>query len=181
MELENNDKQLSLNLQSEIREQNIYRNFYLTKDFTPHALAKKIAKMENPKTPVLMLDELDRVSLTYYLEKYDIQSQAVIRIQDKPVNLKGQNYNQVGLIQKSVGKNIDLNFMQIPCNLTLNPKLNPYLLLLSLNSQPASGKSILISAFPNRVKEFKSKIDQYQFNEIDQGSFVQLYEVSKKF
>ena len=180
MELNRNDEILKTNLQSEIREQNIYRNFYLAQDFNPHDIAKEIAKIKSTKSPVLMVDELDRVSLVFYLEKYDIQSQTIIRIQKNNTNVKGQNYHFVGLIQKSAGKNQDINYMKIPCNLSLDTKLNPYLLLLSLNSQTTFKKHILLSAFPNRVKEFKKKIDRFKFKELDKKSFVGIYEVENK-
>ena len=179
-ELNKNDKILKSNLQSEIREQNIYRNFYLAKDFTPHDVAKKLAKINRTGAPVLLLDEIDRVSLVFYLEKYDLLSQLVIRIQKQNVNVKGQKFNHVGLIQKSVGKNQDIEFMKVPSNLSMGAKLNPYLLLLSLNRQSTFDKHILLSAYPNRVNEFIEETDQFKFTEIDKSSFVGIYEVENK-
>ncbi len=181
IELSGNDKQLNLNLQSEVREQNIYRNYYLSRDFNPHNVAKRIAKMNDIKMPVVMLDELDRVSLTFYLEKYDIPSQAVIRIQQNPVTANKQNFNHVGLIQKSVGKNQDINYMQIPCNLPVGDKLNPYFLLLELNNQkPPFQKFILLSAYPNRIMEIEKKMNNYHFEKINSKDFVTLRKVQKK-
>ena len=137
--------------------------------------------MEIGKAPVLLIDEIDRVSLMIYLEKYNIISQSIVNIQNRKVSMNNQTFNQIALIQQSVGKNKDVGYMQVPCNLDPENKINYYSLLFSINnSKFPDEKLLLVSAFPNRVKDVENQLKDEKFEQIEDIGNFQLLEVRKE-
>jgi hypothetical protein len=70
---------------------------------------------------VLLANELDRVAWTFYLEKFDIKSYALVRTWEESYAGQGTTYTHVGVFQESPGKNSDLVFYQQRLSL---PKLS---------------------------------------------------------
>jgi hypothetical protein len=181
IEINHNNEQLNLNLTNEYREQNIYRNYYLSQNFKPHDIAQKITQINKTNSPVLMLDELDRVSLTFYFKKYDIESLGIVKLERKSTIIGNQNYSHQALIQKSNGKNKDIQYMNFSCNLPNTDRLNPYLLLLEMtNPTPPFQEFILLSSFPNRVKKIEAKMLNYEFEKTEPVGFAILRKVQKQ-
>ncbi|MBI1286749.1 MAG: hypothetical protein GC178_04145 [Flavobacteriales bacterium] len=172
---------LDKNLERNKREQNIYNAFFLANNFQPHRAVKEFIALNDTNAAVMLVDELDRVSYLYYLEKYDITSYAMIKIQPKTVEAQGHTFNHVGMFQKSMGKGNKPAFQQIPANLDdKNKPYNNYLLLTQVVSQIERGKSIyLFTGFPNKAEKafdmfFKNQILLKRENEFGFANLFKL-------
>lgn len=175
---------LDKNLERNKREQNIYNAFFLADNFQPHEAVKEFIALNDTNSAVMLVDELDRVSYLYYLEKYDITSYAMIKIQPKQVEAQGRKFTHVGMFQKSQGKGNKPAFQQIPANLDdKNKQYNNYLLLTQVISQIERGKNIyLFTGFPNKAEKafdmfFKEQISLKRENEF---GFANLFKLEAK-
>ncbi|MCB9191808.1 MAG: glycosyltransferase family 39 protein [Flavobacteriales bacterium] len=175
---------LDKNLERNKREQNIYNAFFLADNFQPHKAVKEFLALNDTNAAVMLVDELDRVSYLYYLEKYDIVSYAMIKIQPKQVEAQGRKFTHVGMFQKSQGKGNKPAFQQIPANLDeKNKQYNDYLLLTQVVSQIERGKNLyLFTGFPNNAEKafdmfFKDQISLKRENEF---GFANLYRVEPR-
>ncbi len=175
---------LDKNLERNKREQNIYNAFFLADNFQPHEAVKELLALNDTNAVVILVDELDRVSYLYYLEKYDITSYAMINIQPKQVEAQGRKFTHVGMFQKSMGKGNKPAFQQIPANLDQkNKPYNDYLLLTQVVSQIERGKNIyLFTGFPKKAEKaykmfFKDQISLKQMNEF---GFANLFKLELK-
>lgn len=176
--------QLDKNLERNKREQNIYHAFFLGDNFQPHQAVKEFVAFNDTNAAVMLVDELDRVSYLYYLEKYDIASYAMIKVQPKKVEAQGRSFNHVGMFQKSMGKGNKPAFQQIPANLDdKNKQYNNYLLLTNVVSQMEQGKNLyLFTGFPNKAEKafdtfFK---DQLQLRRVNGFGFANLFRIEPK-
>lgn len=175
---------LDKNLERNKREQNIYNAFFLADNFQPHEAVKEFLALNDTNSAVMLVDELDRVSYLYYLEKYDITSYAMIKIQPKQVEVQGRKFTHVGMFQKSQGKGNKPAFQQIPANLDdKNKQYNNYLLLTQVISQIERSKNIyLFTGFPNKAEKafdmfFKEQISLKRENEF---GFANLFKLEAK-
>ncbi|TNF32005.1 MAG: hypothetical protein EP314_00480 [Bacteroidetes bacterium] len=145
---------------------------------------KEFIALNDTNSAVMLVDELDRVSYLYYLEKYDITSYAMIKIQPKQVEAQGRKFTHVGMFQKSMGKGNKPAFQQIPANLdNKNKPYNNYLLLTQVVSQIERGKNLyLFTGFPNKAEKaydmfFKDQISLKRENEF---GFANLFKLEAK-
>ena len=175
---------LDKNLERNKREQNIYNAFFLADNFQPHSAVKEFLALNDTNAAVMLVDELDRVSYLYYLEKYDIVSYAMIKIQPKQVEAQGRKFTHVGMFQKSQGKGNKPAFQQIPANLDdKNKQYNDYLLLTQVVSQIERGKNLyLFTGFPKKAEKafdmfFKEQVSLERENEF---GFANLYRVEPR-
>jgi len=154
-ELRRVDKRLDNNLLKAKKEQDIYYNFYLASNFQPHATAEFLKASAEESASILLVEEIDRVSLLFYLEKYDLESYSVIWVKKQVNEVRGNTYSHLGMYQKSNGKFQDVSYQQIPANLPPeDARYNKYIFMVSLVSQINKGYNIyLVSAFPELTKE----------------------------
>lgn len=179
-EIEQNDKKLIENLTLEKREQNIYRNYYLSSEFKPNNVARKISQIKKTKTPVIMLDEIDRVSLLYYLLKYDIESYGVVKVQQGNQKINGKNFNHAAMVQKTNGKDKEVNYLNIPFNLPLNNGIKEYFLILSMYQQTHPGENLFIlTAYPQRLENNRKLLKDYSFSKHSEQCYLSIFEGSK--
>jgi hypothetical protein len=175
---------LDKNLERNKREQNIYNAFFLADNFQPHEAVKEFLALNDTNAAVMLVDELDRVSYLYYLEKYDIVSYAMIKIQQRPTEAQGRKFSHVGMFQKSQGKGNKPAFQQIPANLDdKNKQYNDYLLLTQVVSQIERGKNLyLFTGFPYKAEKafemfFKDQVSLQRENEF---GFANLYRIEPR-
>jgi|GEM_PF-1223824 len=175
---------LDRNLERNKREQNIYHNFYLADNFQPHQAVKEFLALNDTNTTILLADELDRVSYLYYLEKYNLPSYAIIKLQPQKVESQGRTFNHVGMFQRSMGKGQKPAFQQVPLNLDIkNKPYNDYLLLVNIAQQLERGKNIyLFTGFPNKAEKaieifFK---DTYRLERMNGFGFANLFRFEAK-
>ncbi|MFM1875071.1 MAG: hypothetical protein RL266_808, partial [Bacteroidota bacterium] len=175
---------LDKNLERNKREQNIYNAFFLADNFQPHSAVKEFRALNDTNAAVMLVDELDRVSYLYYLEKYEITSYAMINIQPKKVEAQGRTFSHLGMFQKSMGKGLKPAFQQIPANLDeKNRPYNNYLLLTNVVSQIERGKNLyLFTGFPNKAEKafdmfFKNQVSLARENGF---GFANLYRLEAK-
>lgn len=175
---------LDKNLERNKREQNIYKAFFLADNFQPHNAVKEFLELNDTNSAVMLVDELDRVSYLYYLEKYDIVSYAIIKIQQRPMEAQGRKFTHVGMFQKSQGKGKKPGFQQIPANLDQNnKKINDYLLLTNVVSQIERGKNLyLFTGFPRKAEKAMQTFfkDRFVLNRLNEPGFSNLYRVEPK-
>jgi len=101
---------LQENLRSGIREQTILANYYQLGGFHPSRVAMELAMVhEDRPGPVLLVDGLDPVSLTYYLMKEDLNSTSILSL--RPAG-QGESGTHIGLFQKSQGRGEELTFFR---------------------------------------------------------------------
>lgn len=172
---------LDKNLERNKREQNIYNAFFLADNFQPHAAVKEFLALNDTNAAVMLVDELDRVSYLYYLEKYDVVSYAMIKIQPKKTETQGRTFTHVGMFQRSQGKGNKPAFQQVPANLDQkNKKINNYMLLTNIVSQIERGKNIyLFTGFPKKAEKAMSMFfkDRYTLNRLNEPGFANLYKL----
>lgn len=175
---------LDKNLDRSKREQNIYHAFFLADNFQPHAAVKEFLALKDTNAAVMLVDELDRVSYLYYLEKYDVVSYAMIKIQPKKTETQGRTFTHVGMFQKSQGKGNKPAFQQVPANLDQkNKKINNYMLLTNIVSQIEQGKNIyLFTGFPKKAEKAMNMFfkDQYALIRLNEPGFANLYKLEPK-
>ncbi len=177
---EKNENILVNNLEKNIREQNIYRNYYLSKLYTPHDAAKKIKTYS--KNPVAFyVDELDKVAIVRYLEKYNVENYFIPRIRQQNVTVKNQNYNHIALVQVSDSDYKNLKYMNIPCQLPVGNKFNKHRLMMTLISNVNKpDNSFLLTGFHEKMRQFINQEKKSNFNLIDSSSYLQIYKVTPK-
>ncbi len=179
-EIEQNDQKLIQNLVLEKREQNLYRNYYLSSKFTPDAVAKKISQTRKLKNPVIMADEIDRVSVLYYLLKYNIESYGVAKVRHKKQKVGGQDYNYVAMVQKTNGRDQDVHYINMPCRLPANTGMKEYLVLLSLYQQKHPGQGfLLLTAYAHRLEDNRKLFQGYTFLKHEEESYLSVFEGSR--
>ncbi|MCF8275905.1 MAG: glycosyltransferase family 39 protein [Flavobacteriales bacterium] len=181
--LEINDH-LDKNLERNKREQNMYHAFFLADNFQPNNSVNEFLALQDTNAAVILVDELDRVSYLYYLEKNDINSYAMIKIRQQKVEMQGRTFSHLGMYQRSNGKGEKVLFQQIPANLGENNKAyNNYLLLVNIVEQIEPGKNIyLFTGFPNKAEKaiemfFK---DRYDLKRLNDPNFANLYLLERK-
>jgi hypothetical protein len=175
---------LDRNLERNKREQDIYHNFYLANNFNPHAAVKEFLALNDTNSTIILADELDRVSYLYYLEKYDLPSYAIIKIQPQKVTAQGQTFSHVSMFQKSQGKGQKPAFQQIPVNLDQkNEPYNQYFLLVNIAEQLERGKNIyLFSGHPNKAEKAVDMFfkERYTLAQLNDASFANLFRLEPK-
>lgn len=175
-----NEQSLDLNLTKGKREQNIYRNYYLADNFQPHKLAQFLSAKEQNKE-VLLVDELDRVSFTFYLKKYNIQSQSIIKIMEKTQMINGKKSTHLGIVQFSGDRTQDIKYQQYPCVLPPIGKQTNYFFISELNFQKTPKKEcILLSCFPKKMDDFKQSLKNYITEDLDPVGAAHLLKMKKK-
>ena len=174
---------LDKNLERNKREQNIYNAFFLADNFQPHQSVKEFLALEDTNAAVILVDELDRVCYLYYLEKYDIGSYAMIKIQPKKTEVQGRTFTHVGMFQRSQGKGNKPAFQQVPVNLDQkNKKFNNYMLLVNIVSQIEKGKNLyLFTGFTRKAEKAMGMFfkDRYSLNRLTEPGFANLFRLEK--
>lgn len=179
-QLHANENILEQNLQEGKREQNIYRNYYLAENFQPNKVAQTLSK-RNDNTQVLLVDELDRVSFTFYLKKQNIASQAIIKIRDKKQVLNGKKSTHLAMIQNSGDKESTIKYQQFPCTLPPLGKLRNYFFISELNFQKAPYEEhLLLSCFSNNLYRFQESIKNYTSEILEPIGGAHLLKIKKK-
>ncbi len=175
---------LDKNLERSKREQNIYHAFFLADNFQPHQAVKDFLALNDTNAALMLVDELDRVSYLYYLEKYDQVSYAVIKIQPRKTENQGQTFSHVGMFQKSQEKGQKPAFQQVPINLDQkDKKINSYRFLTYVTFQLERGKSIyLITGFPRKAEKAMTKFfgDALTMERLNEPGFTNLYKIEPK-
>lgn len=176
------DQHLVSNLKQEKREQNIYRNYYLASNFTPGELAQRVGEMLDEGERVVLVDEMDRVSLLFYLQKYGVQSYGVVKLEMGTVNAKDKKNNHVAMVQKSAGRGKEVGYMNIPFAIPADAKFKDYKLLLSLHRElEKTDRVFVLSGFPNNANAVLKELERtYNSRMRDTVSFVQVWEVEMK-
>ncbi|MEZ4652997.1 MAG: hypothetical protein R3E12_05140 [Candidatus Eisenbacteria bacterium] len=126
------EQRLEADLDQNIREQNIFANYYQAPGFRPldtcRALAAQVAA--HPGT-VVLANELDRVSWTFYLQKFDIPSYALAQFKED--NTSGATHT--GVFQLARGRDGERVFLQwsmrIPEPFDSGDRLTPVMLYLA--------------------------------------------------
>ena len=176
--------QLDKNLERNKREQNIYHAFFLANNFQPNAAVEEFLALNDTNAAVMLVDELDRVSYLYYLEKHDIVSYAMIKIQPRKTETQGRTFSHVGMFQKSQGKGNKPAFQQVPANLDEKDKsINNYMLLTNIVSQIERGKNIyLFTGFPRKAEKAMAQFfsDRYALKSLNESGFANLYLLEPK-
>lgn len=179
-QLHANENILEKNLEEGKREQNIYRNYYLSKNFQPNKVAQTISKL-NLNEEVLLVDELDRVSFTFYLKMQNISSQAIINIRDKKQVLNGKKSTHLAMIQNSGDKENEIKYQQFPCTLPPLGKLRNYFFISELNFQKAPYEEhLLLSCFPNNLYKFQESIKNYNSEILEPIGGTHILKIKKK-
>lgn len=179
-QLHANENILEKNLEEGKREQNIYRNYYLSKNFQPNKVAQTISKL-NLNEEVLLVDELDRVSFTFYLKMQNISSQAIINIRDKKQVLNGKKSTHLAMIQNSGDKENEIKYQQFPCTLPPLGKLRNYFFISELNFQKAPYEEhLLLSCFPNNLYKFQESIKNYNSEILEPIGGSHILKIKKK-
>jgi hypothetical protein len=173
------NEHLDKNLERSKREQNIYHAFFLADNFQPKAAVEDFLALNDTNAAVMLVDELDRVSYLYYLEKHDIVSYAMIKIQPKKTETQGRTFSHVGMFQRSQGKGKKPAFQQVPANLDeADKKINNYMLLTNIVSQIERGKNIyLFTGFPRKAEKAMAQFfsDRYVLKSLNEPGFANLY------
>ena len=174
---------LDKNLQRNKREQNIYHAFFLADNFRPHHAVKEFLTLNDTNAAILLLDELDRVSYLYYLEKYDLVSYAMIKVQPRNVEAQGRTFSHVGMYQRSNGKGEKVSFQQIPANLSeKNRKYNSYMLLVNIVEQMERGRDLyLFTGFPRKAEKAMDMFfeGRYRAVRLNDEGFANLYRLER--
>lgn len=170
---------LDQNLERNKRDQDLYHNFFLADHFQPHESVKQLLALNDTNAAIILVDELDRVSYLYYLEKYDLRSYAMIKLQPQQVEAQGQKFSHVGMFQRSNGKGEKVSFQQVPANLDeKNKQYNNYMLLVNIVEQLERGKNIyLFTGFPNKAEKAMGLFfkDLYTAERLNEPTFANLY------
>jgi hypothetical protein len=99
-----------------IKEQNILANYYQLRGFSPSRVAMELAKvLEDRPGPVLLVDELDAVSLSHYLLDQDLKSTSILSIRP---TVQGESGTHLALFQKSEGRGEELSFFRSTLHLS---------------------------------------------------------------
>ena len=153
-------------------------------NFQPHNAVKQFLALNDTNAAVILVDELDRVSYLYYLEKYDVVSYAMIKIQPKKTETQGRTFTHVGMFQRSQGKGNKPAFQQVPANLDQkNKKINNYMLLTNIVSQIERGKNIyLFTGFPKKAEKAMDMFfkDRFNLTRLNDPGFANLYRLEPK-
>ncbi len=181
IEIESNDKQLLDGLREGRKEQNIYRNYYQASRFTPNQISRKVAALNSSKTSVLLLDEIDRVSLVFHLERFDIPSTSLVRIDNKQTKAQGNTFNRVAVIQQSREKNADVGFFSFPFNEENDTKTNKYDLMLGINTNLRNGEPVYLLTSSSKFLNESVFINQfYNVTLKDRTGFTHIYQIDRK-
>jgi len=175
---------LDKNLERNKREQNIYNAFFLADNFQPHDAIKELVELNDTNAAILLIDELDRVSYQFYLNKYNLESYAMIRIQPAKSEANGRTFTHMATFQKTLGRDQETKFRKVPANLDQKNKVyNDYYLLPRLVGQFERGKNMyLFTGFPRKAEKafdmfFKNQISLEPINEF---GFANLYRIEPK-
>jgi hypothetical protein len=175
---------LDKNLERNKREQNIYNAFFLADNFQPHKAIRSFIELNDTNAAILLIDELDRVSYQYYLDKYQLESYAMIRIQQVKNEANGRTFSHMATFQKTMGRDKKTQFRRVPANLDQkNKAFNDYYLLPRLAGQFERGKNMyLFTGFPKKAEKafsmfFKDRLDLTRQNEF---GFANLYKIEPK-
>jgi len=144
---------LEENLRSGVREQTILANYYQYGGFRPSEVTSELARVhEDRPGPVLLVDELDPVSLGYYLQDQDLSSTSSLRA--RPAR-RGEAGTHIGLFQESKGRGEQLAgfwiSMDLPGGLEEGNLLTPALVMAE-RLEP-SDSYYVITAFPEKNRE----------------------------
>ncbi len=181
-QINRNDNILTSNIGNGIKEQNIYRNYYLCSNYTPCQVAKKIAETGDPQTIAFIIDAFDRVSLKDYLKKHKINSQAIIGIKEKQSESNGNKFNHIVLMQSTLSQKEKEQFYNVQCNLSTDFEFNDYLFLLKYNRlNMKKNKYILISSDKNRLKKAERYFNKvFSFTYLNTFDYVNVYQITTK-
>lgn len=178
------NQHLDKNLERSKREQNIYNAFFLADNFQPHEAIKTFVALQDTNAAIMLIDELDRVSYQYYLNKYNLESYAMIRIQPGRTKTNGREFTHMATFQKTLGRGKDPQFRKVPANLEQKNKVyNDYYLLPRMVAQFERGKNLyLFCGYPKKAEKafdmfFK---DQIELKRINEFSFSNLYRLETK-
>ncbi|MCJ7628264.1 MAG: glycosyltransferase family 39 protein [Longimicrobiales bacterium] len=141
---------LKENLRSGIKAQNLMENYYQLRGFRPSRLAVGLAEIHRGRAgPILLVDDLDPVSLSYYLLAEDLTSTSILSIRSAG---EGESGTHIGSFQKSLGRGKDLTFFESSIHLSNDleegNRLTPALVVAE--SMEPSDMYFLITAFPEK-------------------------------
>lgn len=181
MQIMSNDKNLVNKLQPAEKEQNIYRNYYQASNFIPDRISQHVASINTLKHAAILLDEIDRVSLVFYLERYNIPSTSLVRIDKKQSTQGDKTFNRLAIIQQSNADGGDVEFFSFPFNENDSQTTNPYDFMMGVNSDLRNGEVVhLLTANPDFSKESMFVRQFYNCELKDRTGFTHIYEISRK-
>ncbi|MFH1762965.1 MAG: hypothetical protein ABIF09_02130 [Gemmatimonadota bacterium] len=152
---------LEENLRFGIKEQTILANYYQLHGFRPSRVALEMAKItEDQPGPILLVDELDPVSLSYYLLGQNLNSTAILSLSPSE---QGERGTFTGHFQRSQGRDEGLSFfwstMHFEEELKEGNLLAPSLAVAE-GTEP-SAVYYVVTAFPEMNRQFFR--DQFPF------------------
>lgn len=177
-QLQANEAILMTNLETEKREQTIYRNYYLSASFTPSASAKALHAQNASNATAILMDNLDRVSYSHYLEKNNVRCYAIAKSDHKKLQIKDRTFNHVLLVQKTVGRDKKPLFMNIPCNIPEKGEFNAYAVMMSGILQAKEDRDYYaISAYPEKINRADKQLSGLEFSLVDSSTSTLIYDV----
>lgn len=121
-------RRLEDNLEKGIREQNLLASFYQHHGFRPSLVAARLTEAEGRvSAPILLVDELDRVSLSLYLQARGLACTSLVRLSPRA---EGGEATHIGLFEKSHGRGEDPEYFRAGLSLPEtreNDRLTPVL------------------------------------------------------
>lgn len=137
-------------LTQDVREQNIFANFYEAGGFCPLDVCRTLAgELAEKPGLVLMANELDRVAWTFYLQKFDIPSYALAQFKEEPK----ETTTHSGVYQISKGRSGERAFLQWAMRIDepfeKGDRLTP--LMLYVSAYDPADRIYVITGFSNLI------------------------------
>jgi hypothetical protein len=137
-------------LRSGVREQSLLANYYQARGFRPSRAASGLAPFHEARPgPILLVDELDPVSMTFYLLAQGLESTAILGV--RPAG-PGEPGTHIGQFQRSSRGTQSLTFFNSTLHL-LDPLADGNLLtpaLVAGEGQAPSEVYYVLTAFPEK-------------------------------
>ncbi|MBU1950358.1 MAG: hypothetical protein KJ927_16705, partial [Candidatus Eisenbacteria bacterium] len=143
-------QRLQDNLQKGFHEQSILANQYQAAGYHPAETAETLAEMVRMEPgPVILVGALDRVAWSFYLDKVDIPSLALVRIEALPPQDRNGASTHAGIFQVSQGMGRETVFVQQDLLISKEPEdliLTP--LIQFVGSREFTGPIYLVTDSP---------------------------------
>jgi hypothetical protein len=137
-------------IRSGVREQNLLANYYQSRRFQPSRAASRLAPIHEARPgPILLVDELDPVSMSFYLLAQGLESTAILSVRPAGPRERGTH---VGQFQRSRSEGDSLTFFNSTLHL-LDPLADGNLLTPALvvgENQAPSEVYYVLTAFPEK-------------------------------
>ncbi len=181
VEIKANDQILVNNSRHGIKEQNIYRNFYHASNFNPNQISERLKILGADNTRTILVNEIDRVSLGYYLIKNEIKSSSPIATEPYITVRGDKQYDNRLLVQKVEDKHSEMSFTNFVYNQNESHVYNNHELMVFMESDNIQKDHLfMLTTDVKPLTESKIITSFYHIQLKDRTGFVHIYELVEK-